>query len=315
MNGNQLRLAALASTAVLTMVACTASPTAVPPEARTVPASGPTSAPATPEVTGVTTGPSTPMSGTVPSTVAPVSADARTVQSNGVSLAYDPSLATDVTGEVVPASTEAMPAYAIAPAHVAFTFKDYPFEYYGPEVQVVPLADYLKQADLPVAVSDQVQELQADIAQRPDLNQKYKVFVPVPEGAPATGAPPLVPPINAQLQMAAKKGYLDFANGSGMRYVYWASQAPLPIDPNSLFYTYQGVTSDGKHFVTATFPVHAPVIAPGPAPSGNMTAAWLNALNPAIAQTIESADPAAFTPPLPTLDALVQSIQVAPNAP
>jgi hypothetical protein len=307
MRGNQARLTAFASVVALSLSACTSLPTAAPPVA--------TSAPTTPEAPVATTGPSTLVTGTVPSTVAPVPIGAKTVLSNGVSLAYDPSLATDVTGELVPASTEAMPAYAIAPAHVAFTFNGYPFEYYGPEVQVVPLADYLTQADLPAVVSDQVQELQSDIARRPNLDQKYKVFVPVPEGAPATGAPPLVPPINAQPQMAAKKGYLDFASGSGMRFVYWASQAPLPVDPTFLFYTYEGVTSDGKHFVTATFPVHAPVTAPVPTPSANSTPAELNAFNAAMAQAIESADPAAFTPPLPKLDALVQSIQVAPDAP
>ena len=50
---------------------------------------------------------------------------------------------------------------------------------------------------------------------------------------------------------------LDFQNGMGVRYFTEYAQYYAPVDNYDLFYTYQGLTTDGKYYVSATFPVNA----------------------------------------------------------
>ncbi len=325
MRSTRIRPMVLVLILVLIISACTpatpASPTAPPTAASTattpataVPTTAPTTvATAAPPPASPTTAPTA--ATTLAPTAAPTAAQGKPEKFHGVTFTYDVSVGTDVTAELVPTSTEPMPAFAIAPEHVAFTFVGYPYAYYGPEINVFSLAAYLATPDLPPVMTSQADELRTLLAQRPDLNQKYALFLGANQGGQTGGFPPLIPPVNAQLGVAAKKGYVNFANGSGIRFVYWASQALMYVDPNFMFYTYEGLTSDGKHVVVATFPVHAPISTAIPTPSVNTTVQEIDTLNQTLATQVDTADPAAFTPPLPMLDALIQSIKVEPGAP
>jgi len=231
----------------------------------------------------------------------------------GVTFNYDPSLATGIDAALVPAVTGGeLPFFMIAPQHAAFTFTGYLVQTYGPQIQVFSPEAYASRAQV---LKDQLAEIQTNLAQRPDLDQKYKLFIEMAGPGAPTGVPPVVPAINAQIVVAAKKGYIDFSNGSGMRFVYWATQAFMPVDPNFLFYTFEGLTADGKHFVTVTFPVHAAVTVALPTPPFDATPADMDKYNEAVAQAIEAADPGAFTPSLALLDAVAQSLQIGPEAP
>ena len=46
--------------------------------------------------------------------------------------------------------------------------------------------------------------------------------------------------------MHSQVQYLDFKNGTGVRYLTQFDQGILPINNYELVYTYQGLTSDGK---------------------------------------------------------------------
>ena len=50
--------------------------------------------------------------------------------------------------------------------------------------------------------------------------------------------------------------YLSFRNGTGIRYITHYAQDVAPYTADSFFYTYQGLTSDGKNYVSATFPLY-----------------------------------------------------------
>ena len=97
-----------------------------------------------------------------------------------------------------------------------------------------------------------------------------------------------------------------------MAYLTQFNQGPVKINNANLFYTFQGLTADGKFYVVAVLPVTHPELPDGePVFSDNPeelsqypaylaeTAAWL-----------EQQPAASFTPDLAKLDALVQSILV-----
>jgi hypothetical protein len=75
---------------------------------------------------------------------------------------------------------------------------------------------------------------------------------------------PFLPLISAD-QVFSTKGFLsDFQNGRGIFFLaeYYKEFAIVPITNNDLFYSYQGITNDGKYWISATFPVNAPYLQP-----------------------------------------------------
>lgn len=69
---------------------------------------------------------------------------------------------------------------------------------------------------------------------------------------------PFLPLFNAHQVMHTSLQYLDFKNGTGLRYLTWFSQGIMPINNYELIYTNQGLTSDGKYYVAAVLPVTHP---------------------------------------------------------
>jgi hypothetical protein len=72
---------------------------------------------------------------------------------------------------------------------------------------------------------------------------------------------PFLPLINAAQVMHSKVAFLDFESGSGVRFLTQFDQAPLPINNFELIYTFQGLTDDGKYYVSAVFPITHPNLA------------------------------------------------------
>ena len=108
-----------------------------------------------------------------------------------------------------------------------------------------------------------------------------------------------------------------FASGSGIRYLTEYAQYYAPVNNTDLFYTYQGLTGDGKYWISAILPINNPILpADAVNPPGGMSweeftanyqtymADMINQLN---SQTSES-----YSPNLAALDALVASITIQP---
>jgi hypothetical protein len=66
---------------------------------------------------------------------------------------------------------------------------------------------------------------------------------------------PFLPLINGVEQLHFQVKYLSFASGQGVRYVAQHGQGPNPVNNHDLFYTFQGLTTDGKYYVSAILPV------------------------------------------------------------
>jgi hypothetical protein len=85
-----------------------------------------------------------------------------------------------------------------------------------------------------------------------------------------------------------------------------------------LFYTFQGLTSDGKYYVAAILPINAAFLAADENPASPIPQDGIpfNMDQPqqyfdAVIQKLNSTDPNTFTPGLPSLDTLIQSITVS----
>ncbi|SMB81537.1 hypothetical protein [Deinococcus hopiensis] len=111
------------------------------------------------------------------------------------------------------------------------------------ELNVYPVAGLLAQyPGLREGVRTEIGSLKALLAERP---------------APKAirGELPFLPlPFAGQVLNAAVK-YLDFPGGRGVRYLVAYSQDASPLSRERVFYTFQGLTNDGKHYVSLQYPV------------------------------------------------------------
>lgn len=132
---------------------------------------------------------------------------------------------------------------------------------------------------------------------------------------------PGVPAYNAGELITAQTGIVSFQNGSGVRLITEYAQYYAPITKNGEIYQYAGLTSDGKYFVLAVFPIQTPLLSTGDNPSADGIAypdmatadgEVFKAYYQAITDKLNAADPNSFQPTIGKLDALIQSITITP---
>lgn len=219
----------------------------------------------------------------------------------GVSFSYPESLATGTRGETAAAAGgTGAPWWGVWPRHVEVGLLGYvlPETDQAPRVAVYPVAEF---AALSEQAKDQVIALQNLLAAKPqDLS----------------GQLPFLPLMNGVQQMHARVKYQSFAGGAGVSYLTQYSQGIVPVNSAGLFYTFQGLTADGKYYVSAVLPVSNATL---PATADAMPKDRFDALAADfqgylkdMTATLSSAAGSDFTPALSDLDALVQSIQVVP---
>jgi hypothetical protein len=213
-----------------------------------------------------------------------------------VSLSYDPSLATGLSGETLPAG-EIMPGGLLEPEHRQLSFQGYPLAgtFHEPRIIVYPAPEF-------EAVNEFAGQIMADLRQ---------VLVDRPS-APE-GALPFLPMFNAGQVMHTQVAYLDFQNGSGVRYLTQYAQAYVVINSQDLFYTFQGLTGDGAYYVAALLPVgHPSLPADGSDYPGGFEA-FMETYETYILETRQMLDAqgyASFQPDLSLLDGMIGSLEV-----
>lgn len=158
----------------------------------------------------------------------------------GISFSYDPHLA----WAVFPSTEEAYTEFLLypAPEHILFDFDGYPNEENSnvlPEIRIFPAGEY---AQINPDAGEQIEILRQALSERP-----------IQPNPPL----PYLPMINAGKLITARIGFLDFQNGSGIRYLTQIGQDVYPINNADLLYTFQGLTSDGLYLVSASFPIQS----------------------------------------------------------
>jgi hypothetical protein len=212
-----------------------------------------------------------------------------------VKFTLDEAVAKSVELNTIPAvdSSDQNPYWALLPEHLEISLKGYAQA--GSQLQakiyVYPAA-VLKEMN--PAASDQISSLEELLIKKPDLS--------------TMNALPFLPLMNAQPIFYAQDQYLNFEGGSGIRYLTQMSQAASPITNQGLLYTFQGLTNDGKYYVSAIFPVSQSDL---PADQTSTDANFSDDFETYVRNVkdgLETAIPNSFTPSLDDLDNLVNSI-------
>lgn len=237
-------------------------------------------------------------------TAAPISG--LSISIDGLSLTIPTGLANGmtVTNETAAPPASDMPWWGIYPAHKIYPLQGYVLTdtFHEAEVYVYPAGEY---AAMNEDVAAKIQSLK-DILNNPSQ--------PLPERLP------FLPTWNAGEEFHSNVQIVSFQNGSGIRYLTQYGQFPSPVSNKSMFYTFQGLSSDGTYYVSAILPISAPFLVErsspdSPVPADGIPFDWDNIANAeahfnAVTEKLNAADPAIFNPTLPTLDAFIQSILV-----
>lgn len=224
---------------------------------------------------------------------------------NGISFSYPQSLAANVSFEVVPASPASadVPTWDVYPQYTEFKFNGYMLSntFHEASILIYPTAEY-------AAMQPYAAEVFSRLAQ---------VLVSQPTSFPGNESLPFLPIFNAAQMSQSNVRYFRFANGSGVGFVTQYGQAAYPLNNNSLFYTYQGLTDDGKYYVSAILPVNNPAL-PNTIEEGIPNGDW-QTFTDHFMDYIENTEPwmdslpdDSFTPSLADLDAMLASLSVTP---
>jgi hypothetical protein len=112
------------------------------------------------------------------------------------------------------------------------------------QILIIPVKDYLalfeNSPDIRQDVQGQIDTLKSLLRRR-----NTRINGPIP----------VLPITNAAQVFAARIKYLTFNGGSGVRFVTAYAQDAGPITSQDLFYTFQGLSTDGKFYISAFFPV------------------------------------------------------------
>lgn len=135
---------------------------------------------------------------------------------------------------------------------------------------------------------------------------------------------PTVPFFSAAQLFASNVQGISFQGGSGVRFLTQYAQYAAPVNNHELFYHFQGLSRNGDYYIIAIFPVTVPVLAessdPGaglptggvPYPEITNTDVGVQGYYASITDLLNVTSPDAFTPSLNQLDAVIQSMLIAP---
>ena len=218
----------------------------------------------------------------------------------GVTFAYDPQIASSVSGEEVPAVNEGQGApWEVQPVTIKFSFDGYPVpdSFTAAEIQIFPVKDFQSMSDVAAKIIDDLRQV---IAVHPPVSGK-KEF-------------PFLPTWNAAQIIHTKVAYFTFTNGQGVRYLAMNAQNFVPINNKYLFYTYQGLTSDGKYYISAVLPVTNAILPPDDStiPGGDFQkfSDTFPTYIAAMQDKLDAQPDDAFVPSLTLLDNMIKSIAI-----
>jgi hypothetical protein len=223
------------------------------------------------------------------------------VDYNGITFQYNSTLSGSWFVEIVPArpAGPSVQPFEVAPSYYNFTFPAQPNAY----LRVYPTANFAPMASFGAPYTTAQQTLTTLLAQRQPINAGAL------SGVTYTAARlPFLPLLNTPQVFTTRPGYLAFNGGDGVRYLTYFAPQPQAMLEGQLWYTYQGITSDGRYYVAAVFPLTTGVLPATQPPSFNV-GTYPAYLNEQILQ-FNTRDAGGFAPSVNTLDALMSSIRI-----
>ncbi len=226
------------------------------------------------------------------------------VSVSGINLVIPSGLGSGVNSETISEVTEESGApWEVSPAHTKLQLVGYPLQakFFEPIIMVYPTAEF---EAVSIGATQSLAKLRAILAS---------------PSAPLTNdSIPGIPTFNAGQLFVSNMQVISFQNGSGVRALTQYAQYFATVNNFELTYQYQGLTSDGKYYVIAILPVNITFLASDDKPDASVPTDGIpipangpdESYYAAVTQKLNGTSPDAFTPSLPLLDALIQSINI-----
>ncbi len=165
-----------------------------------------------------------------------------------------------------------------------------------PVVQVFPVGEY---RTVNAIAGEEIDGVQSAIISQSISSSEYQYYLYF---LPFNNLVPII---------RAKEAFLDFQNGRGMRYITQFSQSFTSMNNREMIYTYQGITSDGRFYISVIMPLSHPALSMYDESRPTFT---FDNIPPGffIDQTnlLNSQPEESFTPSLADLDAMMRSLKV-----
>lgn len=250
----------------------------------------------------------------VPTTVAPTmqppSITGAMVTYGPLGFILPPEIASGFVGDQFSrAEGDNVAPWEVTPGHTQITLDGYLLQgkFHQPQIFVYPATEY---AVLYPAAFEGIHRLDNILygPAAPNLNEPL----------------PAIPFFNAAQVFASNVQSISFQGGGGVRFITEYAQYLAPANNTDLFYHFQGLSRDGEYYIIAIFPITAQVLAetsdPGAVlPSGGIAYPDITSPNPdfqsyyaSVTDLLNATPPDAFTPTINQLDALIQSMLIAP---
>jgi putative hemolysin len=222
---------------------------------------------------------------------------------NGVKIAFDVELAQSAQGENI-AAAPAVEGPALGggtPAAIRFLFDGAKAEdYFNPHLAQVLVYKAEDWINLDPSTAATVANLKTLLATKP---------------VSMTGSLPVLPPITGMQRFYAQAQYLDFQNGTGVGFLTTYGLDVSPVTADQLFYTFQGLTNDGKYYVAAFHPISTTLLPAQPAPMSGTEydefaqnyETYITTLTAQLNELIS----AGYVPDLVLVEDLMRSIEIA----
>jgi hypothetical protein len=220
-----------------------------------------------------------------------------TVEFNGISFCYDPSLAQGVTTYVIDELATPDDPWFSMPQFERIHFDGYITgdKFHSPNIEVYSVEKYMGVNE---NATNTITKLQEYIANKPIIPD---------------GAIPFLPAWNAAQLFRVIPAFVEFQNGQGIRFLAEYGQYSAPVNSSDLFYTFQGITNDGLYYVSVILPVTHPSLPPDanvdPALQQQLYDDYQGYLDD-ILPTLATQALGSFTPDLSLLDAMIQSMKI-----
>jgi hypothetical protein len=233
----------------------------------------------------------------------------RIVAHGPIQFGYPASLAREVIAEDaegVSAEQDGGMGYLLMPDHIAFTFEgsyaDGQQLYRqtmnlntAPQILVFETGAFRTLSPL---AAERIAELGELLHERPDDVASEIPVLPIPNGAQM---------LRAQVE------YLEFSQGSGVRFVTQYAQETRHVNNQEVFYTFQGLSDDGRYYVAAYFPITSSVLPASNCAKPDCSDAPQRPEDTDVigaALALDACSPADFAPDLFVLDAVIRSIKI-----
>jgi hypothetical protein len=178
-----------------------------------------------------------------------------------------------------------------------------------PQGRIFPVAAYRQMSDAAGRefIGQWIDQLQTILEERPQSFPNFEDQIPV------------LPDVGATQDFRGKISYIDFNGGSGIGFIGHYGQDLGPFTNESLAYFFQGLTSDGEHYLSFVQPLTTNFLYESftdvPQEVLDTLSANPQAYLEDVSQQIEEAENSDFTPNLDDLVAMDSSIVTGEAAP